>query len=562
MTISRREALRSALLGGLATGVASCATNPAASDADLTGAQFLHGVASGEPATDGFLIWSRITPLASTSGAASLTFDVATDASFSTIVQTGTVRTGAFRDWTVKAEVTGLEPGRSYAYRFRLGTLTSPVGRSQTLPTGPVEAVRFAAVSCSNYAFGFFNVYDAIAKRDDIDAVIHLGDYIYEYSTEGYGGDVSKQIGREHVPDKEIVTLDDYRARHAQYKSDAGSQAMHAAHPLIPIWDDHETTNNSWENGAENHDLSEGDWDVRRAAALRAYYEWMPVRDPAPGVAAEALLRDFQWGDLVTLATLETRLMARSEQLDYAVIGPTLATPEGLQKFKTVDLVDESRELLGRPQIERLSKTMTESVANGTQWRIIANQIIMAEVTAPDLTPLANSPAIAEIAKVFPPIMDFIALSTLDIPLNTDAWDGYPAARERFYASMQKAGAADLIVLTGDTHEWWGNELRDASGRRMGVELGTNAVTSPGASTYFGPEGATYSRLLNERNSMVAHHDPDGKGYIDLMLSKDGAEARFVSVDTILSTDYTTQTQARFDILPENGSLRLSQRTA
>ena len=249
--------------------------------------------------------------------------------------------------------------------------------------------------------------------------------------------------------------------------------------------------------------------------------------------------------------------MARSEQLDYSVIGPTLATPEGLQKFKTVDLVDEGRELLGPVQSERLSKTMTHSVASGTRWRVIANQIIMAEVTAPDLTPLADSPAIEEIAKVFPPIMDFIALSTLDIPLNTDAWDGYPAARERFYTSMQNAGATDLIVLTGDTHEWWANELKDQSGRAMGIELGTNAVTSPGASTYFGEEGATYSRLLRERNPMVTHHDPDGKGYIDLWLAKDGAEARFIAVDTILSTDYQTDIRASFDIVKTDGSLAL-----
>jgi phosphodiesterase/alkaline phosphatase D-like protein len=282
------------------------------------------------------------------------------------------------------------------------------------------------------------------------------------------------------------------------------------------------------------------------------------VRDPAPGTAAESLLRDFQWGDLVTLATLETRLMARSEQLDYAKIGPTLATPDGLTRFKTVDLVDERRELLGRAQSERLAQTMRASVEGGTRWRVLANQIILAEVTAPNLSPIAASPAIAEIEKVFPPIRDFIALSTLDIPLNLDAWDGYPAARERFYTAMQDAGATDLIVLTGDTHEWWANELRDGAGRRMGVELGTNAVTSPGASTYFGPEGATYSRLIRERNPMVTHHDPEGKGYIDLALTRDGAQAEFVAVDTVLSETYRAETKARFGITREGGSLRLT----
>lgn len=563
MNISRRAALKSGLLGGLAGGLGACATaDGLGSRAELTGLSFKHGVASGEPAVDGFLIWTRVSLAEGANGYVPVRYEVADDPDFTQIAARGKVRTHATRDYTVKADVVALRPGRIYYYRFLAGAERSPVGRCKTLPQEAIESVRFAAVSCSNYAFGFFNVYDAIAKRDDLDAVIHLGDYIYEYGVDGYGGSVAETIGRQHEPAHEIITLNDYRQRHAQYKSDPGSIAMHAAHALIPIWDDHETTNNSWENGAENHNLGEGDWDVRRAAALRAYYEWMPVREPDSSGSREALLRSFQWGDLVTVATLETRLMARSEQLDYEILGPTLSTPEGLEQFKSVDLVDESRELLGRPQLDRLTETLGDSVLSGTKWRVLANQIIMAEVTAPNLSPIASSPAIAEIEKVFPPIRDFIALSTLDIPLNLDAWDGYPAARERFYEMLRTVGATDLIVLTGDTHEWWANELRDQEGRSMGVELGTNAVTSPGASTYFGPEGATYSKLLNERNRMVHHHDPDGKGYIDLTLTRSGATANFVAVNNILSTDYQTRTQASFAIEPRGGSVLLSRQDA
>ena len=556
MRISRRGALKTGLLGGLAGGLSGCATSSARTkDAELIGATFAHGVASGEPATDGFLIWTRISLPEGVTGDVPVTFEVAVDPGFKTIVADGEVRTGGVRDWTVKVDVSDLKPGLTYHYRFLAGNAVSPVGRSRTLPDGTTEKARFAVLSCSNYAFGHFNVYDAISKRDDIDAVIHLGDYIYEYGLDGYGGEVSSRIGRQHVPDYEIVSLADYRIRHAQYKSDPGSIAMHTAHALIPIWDDHETTNNSWENGAKNHDLSEGDWDERRSAALRAYYEWMPVRDPKWEEAAEALLRTFQWGDLLTLATIETRLMARSEQLDYAVIGESLATPEGLEKFKTVDLVDEKRELLGQSQTIALFETISDSVQSGTRWRVIANQIIMAEVTAPNLMPLADSPAIAALEKQLPQIRDFIALSTLDIPLNLDAWDGYPAARERFYAAMSGAGANDLIVLTGDTHEWWANELFAGDGRRMGVELGTNAVTSPGASVYFGEEAGTYSRLLKDRNSMVQYHKPFGKGYIDLSIDQDSARADFITVDTIMTTDYTVTTDASFDIARRNGSL-------
>ncbi len=556
MRISRRGALKTGLLGGLAGGLSGCATSSARTkDAELIGATFAHGVASGEPATDGFLIWTRVSLPEGVTGDVPVTFEVAVDPGFKTIVADGEVRTGGVRDWTVKVDVSDLKPGLTYHYRFRAGNAVSPVGRSRTLPDGTTEKARFAVLSCSNYAFGHFNVYDAISKRDDIDAVIHLGDYIYEYGLDGYGGEVSSRIGRQHVPDYETVSLADYRIRHAQYKSDPGSIAMHTAHALIPIWDDHETTNNSWENGAKNHDLSEGDWDERRSAALRAYYEWMPVRDPKWKEAAEALLRTFQWGDLLTLATIETRLMARSEQLDYAVIGESLATPEGLEKFKTVDLVDEKRELLGQSQTTALFETISDSVQSGTRWRVIANQIIMAEVTAPNLMPLADSPAIAALEKQLPQIRDFIALSTLDIPLNLDAWDGYPAARERFYAAMSGAGANDLIVLTGDTHEWWANELFAEDGRRMGVELGTNSVTSPGASVYFGEEASTYSRLLKDRNSMVQYHKPFGKGYIDLSIDQDSARADFITVDTIMTTDYTVTTDASFDIARRNGSL-------
>ncbi|MGJ8561279.1 MAG: alkaline phosphatase D family protein [Litorimonas sp.] len=557
MRISRRAALKSGVIAGLAGGLSACAT-PAIRE-PITGASFVHGVASGEPTPTGFLIWTRVSLPADIKGSVPVRYEISTDPKFTVITTSGTVETDASRDWTVKATVTTLMPGLSYYYRFFAGDMMSPMGQSRTLPTGKTNAARFAVVSCSNYAFGFFNVYDAIAKRNDIDAVIHLGDYIYEYGTEGYGGAMSKQIGRQHDPVTEIITLDDYRKRHAQYKSDPGSMAMHAAHAMIPIWDDHETSNDSWKDGAENHDLSEGDWDERRNAALRAYYEWMPVRDPMPREAAEALLRDFQWGDLVTIATLETRLMARTQPLDYATLATSMATAEGLEKFKTVDLVDEGRELLGRPQSDRLTKTMRASVADGTRWRILANQIIMANVTAPNLMPIANSPAIAEIEKVLPQIRDFIALTTLDIPLNLDAWDGYPAARDRFYASMAEAGATDLIVLTGDTHEWWANELSDSAGRPMGVELGTAAVTSPGSSSYFGNEAATYSQMLNDRNPMVRYHDPFSKGYIDLALDRDGATAEFVGVDTITSTDYTVENRVRFEITRRDGSLILTE---
>jgi len=545
MKLTRRETLLAGLAGSVATGVSACAET-------ITG-QFNHGVASGDPAADGFVIWTRVTPPAGES--VSVDWDVAEDAAFQTVVKTGRSRAVKTSDWTVKIELRGLAPGQSYYYRFRSGEALSPTGHSKTLPEGGVARANFAVVSCSNFPFGFFNVYDDIAGRKDLDAVIHLGDYIYEYGEGGYGGSTGKAIGRVHEPAHEILTLADYRLRHGQYKSDRAAQAMHGAHSFIAIWDDHETANNSWEGGAENHGLDEGTWDARRAAALQAYYEWMPVREPKPGTAKEALFKSYQWGDLLTLATLETRLMARMEPLEYAVVGKTFTSAEAIDKFKTVDLTAESREMLGAAQIKFLTSVMNASVKSGTTWRMLANQIIMAHVMAPDLTPIENAPSVLEVEKQLPQIRDFINLSKLDLPLNTDAWDGYPAARERFYQAMSDVGVRDLLVLTGDTHEYWANDLRRQDGTKMGVELGTAGVTSPGSSVYFGQEAARYSEMLNARNTDIRYHDPFQKGYIVLRLTQDKADAEYVTVDTVTEPAYTAKVEKSFGIMRKGGSL-------
>ena len=279
--ITRRQAL---------LGVSSTLLLPAACSTTIIGSGgsseivFAHGIASGDPDQTSVVIWTRVSGFSDT---VDVRWNVATDSDFRNIVRQGRFTTNANRDYTVKVVVDALDPGTDYFYQFAVNDAVSAAGRSRTLPVGHVENLTIAVVSCSNFSFGYFNGYEAIARDSGVDVVAHLGDYIYEHGPDGYGGETGPRIGRAHSPAHEIVSLADYRQRHAQYKTDPGSLAMHARHPLIVIWDDHETTNNPWMGGAENHQPDEGSWQARRAASMQAYYEWMPVRDPLAGVAPE-----------------------------------------------------------------------------------------------------------------------------------------------------------------------------------------------------------------------------------------------------------------------------------
>ena len=305
MRIDRRRAL--ALLGLGAA--AAPATRAAAKD----GAAFRHGVGSGDPLQDRVILWTRITP----SGAG----EVAYSWSLNPLdrraggAKRGQGITGVDRDYTVKVDVSGLDPGRAYSFQFESGGVKSPVGRTRTLPDGPTKDAVLAVCTCALYPNGYFNAYGAIAALPRVDAIVHLGDYIYEYGGPGsYGMDSVVAGERPHDPPHECLNLGDYRRRHAQYKTDPQLQAAHARAPWIVVWDDHETANDSWMGGAENHQpATEGDWNARKAAAIKAYYEWMPIREPAGG--GFSINRSFDFGDLASLFMLETRLTARDHQL-------------------------------------------------------------------------------------------------------------------------------------------------------------------------------------------------------------------------------------------------------
>ncbi len=554
MFVSRRNAL----LVGLA-GVGACATQPKLggfeSNASAANADFSCGVASGDPARESVVLWTR---LAGVDGHVAVKAEVAEDDSFAKVVWSENTETGPSRDHTVKVVATGLTPGKRYAYRFVAGERVSPVGFTKTLPE-TTERVRFAVASCSHYSFGYFNAYDHMARDKDIDAVLHLGDYFYEYGVDGYGGEMGAQLGRPHDPPHEVLTIDDYRRRHRQYKTDASLQSMHAAHAIIPIWDDHETSNDSFQRGAENHQpVTEGSWEDRKRAALQAYYEYMPVRDPEPGRTREQFYRDYAWGNFLTVTAIETRLTARTKPIDYAEAVSVLNSSEDVERFRNETLVDPLRELLGDVQRGFVEQSLTASVESGATWRLLANQVLMARVLAPDLGSYVTEEQIVALEAQFPPVRDFLKWSSLGLPYNTDAWDGYPAARERFYQSAQAAGAKDLIVLTGDTHMFWANDLKTDSGEAMGVEFGTAGITSPGAGSLFGDAAFDYSLLLRRDNEEVRYVDAINNGYTTIELSGEKGRVEFISMDTITSQNYTPFRSAGFNLRRRNGTVELA----
>jgi alkaline phosphatase D len=502
---------------------------------------FRHGVASGDPDQTSLVIWTRIT---SSTAQPSVKWEIAMDANFNRVIRSGSKQTNADRDFTVKVLVQDLKPDQVYYYRFSDYSEVSTAGRTMTLPDSHVEKLGIAVASCSNYPFGYFNAYDAIAKDPEIDLVIHLGDYIYEYAQDGWGGKTGAELGRTHHPHHEIVSLADYRLRHAQYKSDQGSQSMHAAHPVIVIWDDHESSNNPWMQGAQNHQSqTEGAWPPRRDASLQAYYEWMPIRDPDLDTNREQYWRHFQFGDLLSLITLETRHTGRAQQIDYLEHKASLETREGTDKFLAEILADPSRNMLSDPMERFLSASLSESVSAKRTWRVIGNQIPIARTHVPPLDhpffktkPSTSPDPLAEEWKYM------TRLGELDLPIYLDTWDGYPAARERFYQTCTAAGAKDLLVLTGDSHSFWQNTLHTDSGEAMGVELGTTGISSPGDFLRYGLVGAQLmDQLLAKHNNEVLWTETRYNGYIRLVLDHHQARTDFVAVSTVLSTEYQTQ---------------------
>ncbi|SCD58747.1 alkaline phosphatase D family protein [Streptomyces evansiae] len=390
---------------------------------------FLHGVASGDPLPDGVLLWTRVTPApdatpGSGRGAAGeVGWEVAEDAAFAHVVAHGTVRTGPEQDHTVKADVRGLRPATTYHYRFTREGAHSPAGRTRTAPAAGarVDGARFGVVSCANWEAGYYAAYRHLAARADLDAVLHLGDYVYEYASGAY----PTQPVRLHSPRNETLTLADYRLRHATTKTDADVQAVHARHPFVAIWDDHEFANDAWSGGAENHTPgAEGDWAARVAAAKQAYFEWMPVRPSTAGT----VYRRVGWGGLAELHMLDLRSF-RSEQAK---------TGSG-----AVD--DPERSITGRAQLDWLKAGLSASAA---QWQLIGTSVM--------ISPLAFGALPAELLG---PLRDLLGIPAGGLAINPDQWDGYTDDRRELLAHLRAENIRDAVFLTGDIHSAWANDV-------------------------------------------------------------------------------------------------------
>ncbi|MEM6702368.1 MAG: alkaline phosphatase D family protein [Acidobacteriota bacterium] len=494
-------------------------------------ADFDSGVASGDPTDSAVVLWTRAKPR---DGASTLEvgWRVGRDEDLRDVVSRGSATTSARRDWTVKVDVRGLEPDRWYWYEFRVGETRSTRGRTRTLPTGRVDQFEIAVFSCSNYAFGYFNSYRSAAERDDLDLALHLGDYIYEYGPAGYGGDVAERLGRVHEPRKEILTVEDYRTRYAQYRSDEDLQALHARLPMIAVWDDHEIANNTWHSGAQNHtEGEEGTFADRKAAAVQVFHEWMPIRSRA-GSAAEKIYRRHDIGDLATLIMLDTRLVGRDEQLDYdtQLDAPTAAEAE---RFREELIDDPRRSMLGAEQEAWLKLELSRSKERGVPWQILGQQLLIGGLTTPDLSDLLGGATGARIERLR-------AMAEYELPLNLDAWDGYGGARERLAQDARSFGN-NVVALAGDTHNSWAFDLLDRRGRRFGVEFGTASVTSPGLEQILPLPPALLSERLRAANPHLRLANTKDRGFMTLRLTPAECSARWYTVDTVESRDFAEQ---------------------
>lgn len=507
----RRGALKLGLLGlaGLSAPVVAA-----------VGGGFTHGVASGEPGAEQVLLWTRFAGAQDTT----LRWELSEDEAFSRIAAQGEALASPANDCCAKAWAKGLAPGRWYYYRFIAPSgERSVTGRTRTLPVGRVPKFRIAVFSCSNFGFGWFNAYAHAAEAGDFDLALHLGDYFYEYQRGNYPS-TKQTVGGRVGPLEEAVTLAGYRERFATYRADPDLQRLHQLYPMISVWDDHETANDTWQNGAENHQNgTEGDWAVRKAASEKAYREWLPVSDD--------YWAKYEVGELATLFRLETRHVARSEPFELVDVlkSKTPAEAEAaLIAFRDGKWQDPSRGLLGAEQEAWLAGGLKASARGRKPWQVLVQQIVMGSVAMPQN--LAEGMAATAPDWLKQRIEQAVAASKAGLPWNMDAWDGYPAARDRLYKAALEADAS-LLVLAGDSHNAWASDL-DRKGRRLGVEMAGHSVTSPGAeNTIRWRSPQDLAKDVVARNPSLKWCDTSQRGYLAVELTPRAAtgEWRFLA---------------------------------
>lgn len=510
MPLTRRQFLWAAAASAAAHPLLLHAQAPAPSGARL----FRHGVASGDPLTDRVILWTRVTPAAGQSAPIDVRWRIGSDPAVSQIIASGTFRTMAARDFTVKVDAAGLQPGRTYFYTFDTGGERSVIGRTKTLPAA-TDRVRLASVCCSNYPAGYFNVHRCLANRTDLDAVLHLGDYIYEFENGVYGDGTT--LLRIPEPRKEAVTLSDYRIRYATYRTDPDLQESHRVHPFIVVWDDHEFTNDTWRDGAANHnpETGEGDWPTRKAAAARAYLEWMPVREQAGG--GLQLYRRFRFGTLVDLLMLDTRALR-----DQQVASSNMAA-----------LTSRTRSILGTAQETWLFDQLRASQQSSVGWRILGQQVLLSRMVPPG-------------TQVMMP----------------DAWDGYQASRDRLLDVIANDRIRDVAILGGDFHSSWafdvprnpwsGYQARTGEGS-LAVELLTPAISSP--PLFADPATRQQGPALRALLPHLKFLEGESNGYVLLDVTRERLQGEWYFVPTVTQRAATERRAIAF--VSPRGSSRL-----
>lgn len=528
-------ARRSFLVGGFGTAAAIGAFGPAlvpspapADDPKV----FAHGVASGDPLPDAVVLWTRITPSARARPGSGqgpevlVTWEVATDADLVDVVTSGQATTGPDRDHTVKIDATGLRPATRYWYRFTWGEHESPVGCTTTAPEpdATVDHLSIGVVSCANWQAGHFTSYRHLAERDDLDLVVHLGDYLYEYEPGKYSWGHEWIDVRRHDPPRETVSLEDYRRRHAQYKTDPDLQALHARVPWVVTWDDHEVADGWWSDGAFEHQGSEGSFKARRAAAQRAYDEWMPVRlsgtaQPGDGVR---MYRDLRFGGLVHLSMLDLR-----SYRDDRVGADDPALDDGKRSITGVD------------QREWLLDTLSESSA---QWKLVGNPVMMAPVLMPPRPP-AERYAMSQVTTLLP---------LRKSEPNTDTWAGFRRDRERVLDHVRDERIRDVVFLTGDVHTSWATEVETDDGTPVAGEFVCPSITSNNIDDFMGTAPRTVSLALEaaiqDVNPAVRWVNLDEHGYCVLDVTPERALMEWYAISDRRDPDATSTRVASWQV--------------
>ncbi|MEZ5710348.1 MAG: alkaline phosphatase D family protein [Blastomonas sp.] len=510
-------------------GLAALAT-PGAALAFTMGRGFTHGVASGEPDHHSVLLWTRY----AADHDVDLTAEIAEDEAFERVIARASTVASPARDHIAKIVLGELSPGQWYFYRFVApdGSF-SDTGRTRTLPQGSLDAFNIAVFSCSNLPFGWFNAYAHASARSDIDLVMHLGDYLYEYPAGSYPDTRDIVEGRILAPQNELVTLADYRLRYAAYRSDPDLRRLHQLYPMIAMWDDHEFANDAWSGGAQNHQSdSEGDWEMRKRVAEQAYREWLPVSDRS---MAQPRWSAYQIGNLATVIKTESRIGGRDEPAELAAaLAGKADLGAAIRTFRDDIWQDPNRQMLGSDQEAWLAEQFRQSRSSGTIWQLWAQQCVMGSLRVPEdsasWVPADSPDYVVRRAQAG------AAASRAGLPFNMDAWDGYPVARNRALTMAQQA-EANLVVLSGDSHNGWAFDL-DANGAAAGVEFAGQSVTSPGLEGYVRTKAADeVAAALVATNPQLRWTDTSHRGYLTVQLTPERATASWHKLRTIRERD-------------------------